>query len=75
MQLDLESGILKVSDIRVKKVHSLLPDLMGSRRSSARKLASLAGSLQSMSTVQGPVSLANQSHVLFYRKSLFMVCL
>ena len=46
--------MLKMSDIWVEKLHSFLADLMGSRRSSARKVASLLGPLLSMSAALGP---------------------
>ena len=46
--------MLKMSDIWVEKLHSFLADLMGSRRSSARKVASLPGPLLSMSAALGP---------------------
>ena len=46
--------MLKMSDIWVEKLHSFLADLIGSRRSSARKVASLSGPLLSMSAALGP---------------------
>ena len=46
--------MLKMSDIWVENLYSFLADLMGSRRSSARKVASLPGPLLSMSAELGP---------------------
>jgi len=51
MQLDFELGVIKASESRVQKLHAILAELNTSLAVSARKVASLAGSLLSMSVV------------------------